>query len=522
MAEKKKHFSFSTMHLSDVPKLVIALFKGQLGAEEQMMNEQTGFYEINLVPDVKADLIKAQKVRNLVFFVCIVISVVSISTAVILGSIKGAQDITMAGQDAHMKNLSKKITGYEELPEFLTIQNQINGIAKIEDNQKVLSRAILFLNSLIPRGSGKIDGCVPSDDNEVVCEDTVEISEIAVDLNETTMAFNAQANAAGREEGIDYRVLETFIKRTNLMTFDYGRYVDSVGNEIPSRCIDEYDENGNMLQENGSIYAIWRRGDKACDPSRDDFSPNEDGTVTASQIDVNLEATNFEDGTSSLSQVVSDPTANKDDDDDDDDEEGEEKIERKTVDVVYREKIYRTPQFTKWYNGEAFFTEKDGIDDDKPKHAISEDGTIVYNTVYYKYTPSMDESGAISGIPHFESKCITYSGTDTTKEDSKKKTADWSAENSCMLVPEGIVVTESANGRDGHDRLVLTFAANVKFNADAFAFRNKHIMAIGPNGQNVTDSYVQLEKLFAAPAEKCDASDTECANTPTGNSGKDE
>ena len=62
----------------------------------------------------------------------------------------------------------------------------------------------------------------------------------------------------------------------------------------------------------------------------------------------------------------------------------------------------------------------------------------------------------------------------------------------------------------------------MKFNADAFAFRNKHIMAIGPNGQNVTDSYVQLEKLFAAPAEKCDASDTECANTPTGNSGKDE
>ena len=53
MAEKKKQFNLSTMHLSDIPKFVIALFKGQVGAEEQVMTEQTGFYEINLVPDIK-------------------------------------------------------------------------------------------------------------------------------------------------------------------------------------------------------------------------------------------------------------------------------------------------------------------------------------------------------------------------------------------------------------------------------------------------------------------------------------
>ena len=210
MATKKKSFDFSTMHLSDIPKFVIALFKGQVGPEEPMMSEQTGFYEINLVPDVKAEMIKAQKVRNLVFFFCIVIAILSASTAMILGSVKGAQDITMAGQDAHITNLSKKITSYEELPEFLTIQNQLRGISEIESNQRVLSRAIIFLNALIPNEG-----------------DIVEVSELSVDLTTGTLTFDAQADArAVGQPNIDYRVLESFMKRTNMMTFDHGRYVD--------------------------------------------------------------------------------------------------------------------------------------------------------------------------------------------------------------------------------------------------------------------------------------------------------
>lgn len=54
----KKKFSFSTMHLSDIPKFIVAAFKGELGDPDEKMTEQTGFYEINLVPDIKTDMIK--------------------------------------------------------------------------------------------------------------------------------------------------------------------------------------------------------------------------------------------------------------------------------------------------------------------------------------------------------------------------------------------------------------------------------------------------------------------------------
>ena len=489
MAEKKKHFNFSTMHISDIPKFVIALFKGQIGPEEEMMQGQTGFYEINLVPDIKTEMIKQQKMRNLVFFICIVVSISSLSLALILGSVKGAQDITMAGQDSHISNLSNTIMNYEELPEFLTIQNQLKGIEAIENNQKVLSRAILFLNALLPPG-----------------KDVVEVSELSIDLNKATLAFDAHANAVEKPD-IDYRVLESFVKRTNLMTFDYGRYVDSTGRNIPSRCIEEYDETGKMYQENGSIYAIWKRGNKGCDPGRNDYATDSDGTVKGSLVDADMDATKLESGTSEISQVSGNGNAEK----------NEDENKQNIIDYVPREKIYRTPQFTDWYNGKAFKTEEDGIDDEKRE--VSEDGLTVYNTIYYKYTPSMELDGSISGIPHFESACITYVGEDTTNEQAStndKKTAKWSANNTCTLVPDGILIKESSNGRDADDQLVLTFSASVTINPDAFAFKNKHVMAIGPNNQNVTDSYVQLEKIFAAPAQACDPGDTECNNTPTG------
>ena len=490
MAQKKKKFDLSTMHLSDIPKFILALFKGQIGPEEQMMQGQTGFYEINLVPDIKAEMIKQQKVRNLVFFVCIVVSIASVSAALIFGSVKGAQDITIIGQDAHIQNLSDKINGWDELSEFLTIQNQLKGIAAIEDSQKVLSRAIIFLNALIPSG-----------------KDTIEISEVAINLQEGTLSFDAQANA-GEAPDIDYRVLESFIKRTNLMTFDYGRYVDSSGNEIPSRCIAEYDSNGAMYQENGSIYAIWHRGNKGCDPTRNDYATNADGTVTGSLVDASLESTQVKNGTSNISQVTDD-----EDEEDKKSDEDEEEVETKIIDYIPDEKIYRTPQFTDWYNNKKFLTKEDGIADEEREP--SDDGLISYNTIFYEYMPSMTTDGSISGIPHFESRCVTYSGEEQADEDDDKTNIKWSADNSCVLVPDGITVTESANGRDADENLVLAFSAQVQINGDAFAFRNKHVMAIGPNNQNVTDSYVQLEKIFAAPAEACSASDTECNNAKT-------
>ena len=374
-------------------------------------------FEINLVPDVKAEMIHAQKVRNFVFFLCFTVAAVAIGAVVFLVAIKAGQDIRMTSQDSSLKLMSEVLGEYDGLDELLTIQDQLNKLEEVGNNKKVLSRVFNILNTLLPTG-----------------EDRISVSSLDINLDENTLAFEAQAYA-GEEPKINYRVLEAFSKSIALMRYDYGRYVDENGNEIPTRCIVET-QNGNALTENGAIYALWAKNVKGCDPSKVE--------ETATTIDEEALAEEVEAATS---------------------EEGSDEAVR----------IYRTPRINQtnkaddWY----FMTNASG-------------GRV------------MELDGTISGVPHFESQCIKYSGVVTGNE-----APQWGSTNSCELAQDpGIQVSDSTDAVEtGGDR-VLRFNAIIYLNEEVFKFSNKHMLAIAPTGKtNVTDSFIQIGEMFAERAE---------------------
>ena len=184
-------------------------------------------YEINLVPDIKEQVIKAQRVRNFIFFVCMVVAAGVVGIVLILFSIKLGQDINMSNQDGRLQKMHEKLAEYGDLGEILTLQAQLNKIDEIGQKKKVFSRVFSILGTLLPTNADKIT-----------------ISELTVNLGENTFSIKGQADA-GEEPYIDYRVLEAFKKSMSVMKFDYGRFVDDKGNEIPTRCIIETDDNGN-------------------------------------------------------------------------------------------------------------------------------------------------------------------------------------------------------------------------------------------------------------------------------------
>ena len=51
--------------------------------------------EINLVPDVKNEMIKTLKLRNFIFFLCVVVTAASIGTVLILSLIAGGQQLAI-------------------------------------------------------------------------------------------------------------------------------------------------------------------------------------------------------------------------------------------------------------------------------------------------------------------------------------------------------------------------------------------------------------------------------------------
>jgi len=499
-APKKKKFDLKSLSKLDAK----ALF-GKKDEPELVTGTATKF-EISLVPKVKAEMIKSLKMRNLVLFICIIIVAVMGGITAILGSVVTGQNVTMGTQDKKIEAMSTKINSFEGLDEYLTIQDQLGNIAAIQDNRKILSRVFSFLNVLLPSGPDKIT-----------------ISELNVDLSENTLSFAGQADA-GVEPFIDYRVLESFKKSVMLVKYDYGRYVDAEDNEIPTRCIVESGQNGGTLMEGNSIYAYWLMGKSGCEAAATERekelaalateietaeSEAAEGTgekMSASEI---LERTKeiYEDYKDSVQRnwydewLEANALTRYTDDNLSESErqsivnsynawlgslsEEERWVVNQEIEqgVDYRDvkimKIWRTPQFSEWYKKDY-----------------------------------MDLSGGISGVPHFVSECINYSGTELDE------TIRWTSNNECMLMDSDITISNSSNGRDASNNLVLRFEAAVTLNEEPLKFANKHVMAIGPNGQNVTDSYVQIEGMFGERAEDCQSNDVVCVANSTNATGE--
>ena len=93
-------------------------------------------YEINLVPDVKTELLEKQKLRNLVILVCIVLSAASAGVVALLGGIAATQAITIAAKDNEIKcrstgdgsgcnNTGTAVYKFSNVGELLTMQGQM-------------------------------------------------------------------------------------------------------------------------------------------------------------------------------------------------------------------------------------------------------------------------------------------------------------------------------------------------------------------------------------------------------------
>lgn len=423
--------------------------------------------EINLVPDVKAEMIKSQKLRNLTLFIAMVVGGGSLAILAVFGIILSSQSVTIDGNEQELASLDKKVKSFSNLNEFLMIQGQLSKISELNEQKRNLSRIFSFLSVMLSQGA-----------DENGNRDKISISELTIDMDSATLAFEGQADA-GKEPYIDYRVLEAFKKGTQATNYDFGRYVDENGKEIPARCIKDTDKDGAILVENGSVYGLWYRKEKGCDPSRDDSGRPADEINLSEAEKQNNSAIeeylkNLENGGSSSIVAVTPNEKPKPSNDKKPNHTGVISERYKTE----PEKIWRTPQFVDW--------NKDG--------RISSDGKI-------------------SGVAHFESKCITYQGIDFGSE------TKWQASNKCLFA-EKPMTTESSNGRNANGNLVLRFSAKMQINPEVLRFKNKHVMLISPSGRNVTDSYAQIENMFEQRATDCKPGDTTCSNEKA-NAGKD-
>lgn len=133
--------------------------------------------EINLVPDVKQELIKAQRIRARVITGSIFIAVVSIAAVTLLAIyVFTIQAVRSGMADDAIKQGSNKLAAVTDLSKTLTIQNQLTKISALNSSKHLDSRIFDVLTAIIP----------PSPNN-------IQISNLSVDSTSNTITMDGQA-----------------------------------------------------------------------------------------------------------------------------------------------------------------------------------------------------------------------------------------------------------------------------------------------------------------------------------------
>lgn len=156
--------------------------------------------EINLVPDVKQELLNAQRVRTSVISLSIVVGLATVAIVVVLAIwvfvVQAARGVLA---DNAIKEESSKLAAIEDISNTLTIQNQLSKLSSMHDNKSVDSRVFDILTTINP----------PAPNN-------VSITNLTLDSAAKTITLEAQA-AAG------YPALEVFKKTIGATSFQFTK-----------------------------------------------------------------------------------------------------------------------------------------------------------------------------------------------------------------------------------------------------------------------------------------------------------
>lgn len=110
--------------------------------------------QFNLLPDVKLEYIKAQRLRRLMLSIS---TIVTIAAVVIMVLLFVAVDVA---QKKHLKDLSRDVTTYskklqdtKDLNKILTVQNQLSALTNLHEAKPAATRLFDYLNLVTPNSA---------------------------------------------------------------------------------------------------------------------------------------------------------------------------------------------------------------------------------------------------------------------------------------------------------------------------------------------------------------------------------
>ena len=114
---------------------------------------------LNLLPDVKKDLLRVRRERNLVVSISVIVVGASIGVLLLLSGTLGVLIGAKALMENSIKNdeqMIKQAQKKKQLDKYITIQNQLKQIGKLKSDQQVYSRLMDYLTQLNPAAPNNV------------------------------------------------------------------------------------------------------------------------------------------------------------------------------------------------------------------------------------------------------------------------------------------------------------------------------------------------------------------------------
>ena len=424
-------------------------------------------YEISLVPDIKSELLKQQKLRNLIILICLIVAGACVGILVILVGIMGTQKLRISGAKKEIicrysgeadgcSNTGTPILKFKNAEDLLTIQKQMESVGSLNDEKVKLSRIF-----------GVLDVVLPNNEN-----DQMSLSELSVDLLNWTIYFNATAHS---DNNVHSRAVQSFKKGIELSYYDYGHYMrpssdggeNEEGEEIPAYCVDE-------KVVGGYVFGIYHKGMPGCEEEvvMEDGKIVEDKDKEKSDDEGDESSENDEENAENGTAVGTATEGEK--------SESYDALEELKARIGDGATLYE--QGNKQYKVTDIYirrTYKNQVDMTKYRSSSTD-----------KVQKELNLADSPKGY-YFKSECLQYNDDEaqTIDEDDTLE--------ACPVLADSLVLGEPSVGRDSDGVLRQSIEANVPLSREIFLAKNAHMRIKGPSRQNVTDSYIQIRNMFS-------------------------
>ena len=155
--------------------------------------------EINLLPNVKRELLKTRAMRNRVISISFLVGGASIVAVVVLALILGSQIAAEAVQNGVVKDRNDKLMAIEDLNKVVTIQHQLTKINEQHSRKKINSRIFDVVTAVNP-----------------VAPNNVSFSDIKVNPESKTITLEGSAvNGYSALETLKKTILNTKVQTTD-------------------------------------------------------------------------------------------------------------------------------------------------------------------------------------------------------------------------------------------------------------------------------------------------------------------